>query len=316
MHDLRAKHVKRKNITESWDRFATSVRDLAESEWYHSRSELWRYCKRFPRTIEDYPTKSLGLAFLPPIFYLTFFNAFGFWQVLLGTKTQPWIHLPALENYFLGCNPHQIVSRVTSPYLDVLAAVPYLVHFLLVLLYPPYCFYNRKKLGSLEPTLRVLWCGGIVCSITVMTQLFFPTAPPWFNESAVYDIQGRLLYSAYNEAGFQRIDALIHYELFHEMYSKSPITFGSFPSLHVAFPTVILMNGSWLGWKFGLFHVCLISWAALYSHHHYFIDVVGGLMLTFFTYQVYHHVWNPFRKNKIISRTARLLSEEQGEGLM
>lgn len=29
MHDLRAKHVKRKNITESWDRFATSVRDLA-----------------------------------------------------------------------------------------------------------------------------------------------------------------------------------------------------------------------------------------------------------------------------------------------
>jgi len=298
------KTAKRQKITESWDKFATSVRDLAEAEWYYSKSQLCQYFK-LPDVIYDFPTKVVGLAFIPPIFYLSIFNFFGFWQWFLNVKTEPWIHLPSVERHIFGCNPHQIISRYTSPLLDTMAAIPYLVHFLLVLLYPPYCYLNRKRLGSLEPTLRSMWCGGIVCALSVLTQLFFPTAPPWFNESAVYNAQGMLVSSAFNEAGFQRVDAQYGHLLFHEMYSKSPITFGSFPSLHVAFPTVILMNGSWIDWKFGLFHVCLISWAALYSHHHYLIDVIGGFMLTFFTYQVYHKIWNPFRKYyKTITRDA------------
>ena len=289
------KSVRRQKITESWDKFATSVCDLAEAEWDYSKSQVCQYFK-LPLVIEKYPLKVVGLAFVPAIFYLIFFNFFSFWQRILGVPTKPWIHLPSVEYKIFGCNPHQIFARYTSPLFDAIAALPYLVHFFLVLMYPPYCYLNRKRLGSLEPALRSLWCGGIVCSVSVLTQLFLPTAPPWFNESAVYDAEGKLLYSAFNEAGFQRLDAYYGYYLFHEMYSKSPITYGSFPSLHVAFPTVILMNGSWISWKFGLIHVCLISWAALYSHHHYLVDVIGGILLTFFTYQIYYKVWNPFQR--------------------
>ena len=288
------KDEKRQRITESWDRFASSVCDLAAAEWDHSKSQLCQVL-HIPKYIGDFSAKKVGLAFIPPIFYLTIFNAFSFWQWAFDAKKTPWLHLPSLEQRLIGFNPHEVISRYTCSLLDILAAIPYLVHFLLVLLYPPYCFLKRRSFGSLEPALRSLWCGGIVCSVSVLTQLFFPTAPPWFNESAVYDSDGVLLYSAFNEAGFQRIDTMINFPLFHEMYSKSPITYGSFPSLHVAFPTVILMNGSWISWQFGLFHVCLISWAALYSHHHYFIDVLAGFLLTFFTYQIYHRVWNPFK---------------------
>lgn len=301
-------HVRRKKITESWDNFTASVCDLAEAEWDYSIGKVCHYFK-FPLTIDKYPVKVVGLAFVPAIFYLAFFNFFSFWQWIFGVSTQPWIHLPSLEYKIFGCNPHQIFSRYTNPILDTIAALPYLVHFLLVLMYPPYCYINRKKLGSLEPALRSLWCGGIVCSLSVLTQLFLPTAPPWFNESAVYDAQGKVLHSAFNEAGFQRLDAYYGYFLFHEMYSKSPITYGSFPSLHVAFPTVILMNGSWISWKFGLFHVCLISWAALYSHHHYLIDVIGGILLTFFTYQIYNKVWNPFQHYNEKSRLKSFTSD-------
>ena len=293
MHN-EVKNAKRQKITESWDRFALSVRDLAEAEWYYSKHQLCKYF-RIPKIIDDYPSKVAALALIPPICYLTVFNFFAFWQWFLNVPTKPWLYLPALEQYIFGCNPHQILSRYTSPLLDTIAAIPYLVHFLLVALYPPYCYINRKRLGSLEPALRSLWCGGIVCFLSVLTQLFLPTAPPWYNESAVYDEDGNVISFAFNEAGFQRTDAYFGYLLFHEMYSKSPITFGSFPSLHVAFPTVILFNGSWISWKFGLFHVCLIAWAAMYSHHHYLIDAIGGFLLTFFTYQVYHRIWNPFR---------------------
>jgi len=241
---MRSKYTK---LTRSWDELSNNLHNFAESEWNYNKSALWQYIpSSFPNTIHDYPTKSLALAMIPGIFYITIFNAFSFWQDVLQTKTLPWIHLPELERYFLHCNPHQIVSRVTSPYLDVLAAVPYIVHFLLVILFPPYVYWKGRKVGTLEPLIRVLWCAGIVCCITIITQLLLPTAPPWYNESAMYDVTGTLVAAAYNEAGFQRIDALIGVELFHEMYLKSPITFGSFPSMHVAFPMVILMQGSWL----------------------------------------------------------------------
>jgi len=155
--------------------------------------------------------------------------------------------------------------------------------------------------NTVEPALRAIWLGGMTASIAVTFQFLFPTSPPWFNESAVYSADGTVVGFAFNEAGFQRIDALLGLPLFREIYSNAPVTHGSFPSLHAAFPFVIFMNGSWVshgGWKYGLFHCCWIAWAALYSHHHYLVDIIGGISLAFFLFQFYYKVWNPFTKRK------------------
>ena len=86
------KTAKRQKITESWDRFALSVRDLAEAEWHYSKSKICDYLK-IPDILEDFPREVVGLAFIPPIFYLAFFNFFSFWQWFLSTPTEPWVHL-------------------------------------------------------------------------------------------------------------------------------------------------------------------------------------------------------------------------------
>ena len=299
------KLMNRQKIWESWERFATSVRDVAEAEWSLKKGELFKYVGRMPGTIYigDYPLKTALISCIPATLFMAFFQFFSFWQMLFNrTHTEPFTHLPAIEYFLFGCLPHQIISRWTHPVLDVLAAFPYLAHFILPFGYPVYCYYHRAKLGNtIEPAMRAFWLGGQVAFLAVLFQFTFPCSPPWFNESAVYDADGHLMSYAFNEAGFQRIDALIKQPLFREIYSNAPVTHGSFPSLHAAFPTIIFLNGSWVahgGWKFGLCHVLLISWAALYSHHHYLIDILGGYALSFFLYTFYHKVWNPFAKPK------------------
>ena len=56
-----------------------------------------------------------------------------------------------------------------------------------------------------------------VC-ISVVIQFLSPTAPPWFNDSAVFDEHGNVLSSAPNEAAFQRVDALLGFPCFHNIY--------------------------------------------------------------------------------------------------
>lgn len=298
----RSKIMNRQKILESWERFTTSLRDVAEAEWSQRKGELFRYLRSMPGTIyiEDYPLKTVLISTIPAVLFMTFFQFFSFWQYVFHPSAEPFTHLPAVEYFLFGCLPHQIISRWTHPVLDVLAAFPYLAHFLLPFGYPAYCFYHRKKLGNtIEPAMRGLWLGGLTAFLAVLFQFLVPTSPPWWNESAVYDSEGNIISYAFNEAGFQRVDALIKHPLFREIYANAPVTHGSFPSLHAAFPFVIFLNGAWVchgGWKFGLLHVLWISWAAMYSHHHYLVDILGGMALSLFLFTFYHRVWNPFSK--------------------
>ena len=298
--NVRSNQMNRRRIWESWEKFSSSVRDIAEAEWVYRKNELLRTFGHIPKKVCDYPLKTVMISTIPAICFMTFFNFFSFWKRVLGEPREPYLHLPSIEYAIFGCLPHQVLSRYTHPILDILAAIPYLAHFLLPFGYPAYCYYHRNKFGrTIEPAMRALWLGGTCALISVIFQYLFPTSPPWFNDSAVYDKKGQYLSFAYNEAGFQRIDALIGLPLFHEIYSNAPITHGSFPSLHAAFPVVIFLNGSWVahgGWKFGILHCFWIAWAAMYSHHHYLIDIIAGVTLSIVLFQIYHKIWNPFIK--------------------
>lgn len=313
----RNKSMNRQKILESWERFALSVRDVAEAEWTQRKVELFKRVRTFPGTMfGDYPLKQALIACIPATYFMLIFQFFPFWNRLSGQdKVAPFTGLPAIEHWLFGCLPHEVMSRWTHPVLDCLAAFPYLIHFLLPFYCPAYCFYHRAKLNNtIEPALRCLWIGGSVAGIGVTFHLLFPNSPPWFNETAVYSETGEVISRAFNEAGFQRIDAMIHLPLFREIYGNAPCTHGSFPSLHAAFPFVIFLNGGWVahgGRKFAGFHVLWISWAALYSHHHYLIDILGGQFISFMLFQFYHNVWNPFRKPRRDEKYSPLPLEER-----
>jgi membrane-associated phospholipid phosphatase len=159
-----------------------------------------------------------------------------------------------------------------------------------------YLFANAQRRKQLLP---FIWMAGLVNFLAVLVQFFFPTAPPWFTDSAVYDeVDGRFIRSANNEAGFERLDILFNVKLFHSIYGASPVKFGAMPSLHVAWPAIICVSKPWISLRFAIGHVAWIFWAALYSNHHYGVDAIAGIGLVLVVYFCMTRLYSPFEKRQ------------------
>jgi len=289
------------NVWISWQRFQSTLRIVLESEWEQKKSDAVSYLRQVQEIFEHLSWKLMLLALTPMLSYLSIFKTYPFWKQVLHLPTKPHLFLPVIEHWLFQCLPHQILSRMSNPLFDLLAAVPYLLHFSVPVLFIMYWLTCRRSRG-VNNIYVYLWCAGWVNMIAVIIQFLMPTAPPWFNDSAVFDMDGQLISAAPNEAAFQRIDAAIGRPMFHEIYGQSPLKYGSFPSLHVAWPTVVLLHQPWISNKVGLLHVIWISWAALYSSHHYLVDALGGIMLVMTVKFCMNYIWHPFQTQAVVSK--------------
>lgn len=92
-------------------------------------------------------------------------------------------------------------------------------------------------------------------------------------------------------AALSRVDKLFGIIFYQETYTtQNRIPFGSFPSLHAAWPSLIMfcfpIRGSHLFKVLAVCYVCLIYWAAMYLQHHYVIDLLGGTLYAYLTYRM------------------------------
>lgn len=81
-------------------------------------------------------------------------------------------------------------------------------------------------------------------------------------------------------AGFQNFDRLTGLKIFSMIYSNNPNVFAALPSLHAAYPVLTVLYGSlskklWLHIGFVLFTLS-VWFSAVYSRHHYIVDVLAG----------------------------------------
>lgn len=239
--------------------------------------------------------KGLTIAALPFISFLLLYSNYRVLRDITGLSAvvKPNCNfLPWLEMLVFHCYPHQILSTFSNPIFDFLAAIPYLIHFPLPALFALYKFLNTRSIHGAFP---FLWCAGWVNLVAVLIQFVFPTTPPWFVDSAVWSADGQLMKAGANEAGFHRLDGVLGFPVFHNIYSASPVKYGAFPSLHVAWPAIILVCGPWVSEKFAMGHVAWITWAALYSNHHYGVDAIAGIVLVFLVNFMMRKVWSPFQ---------------------
>lgn len=298
-------------IVDSWNQFARNLKEAAhlyyvekQNEYYCMLQELLTQLRR------KLPLKKVLLASAPFLVYLMVYSNYNRIRYMTGleeTRKPSITFLPWFEYTVFRCYPHRLLSNFASPILDFFAAIPYLVHFPLPFLFSLYLLSGVERQKCILP---YLWCAGWVNLIAVFVQFVFPTAPPWFVDSAVYDHNGKFLQSGNNEAGFARLDALIGHSVFHGIYSKSPLKFGAFPSLHVAWPAIILVNNPWFGKRFAWFHVVWIAWAALYSNHHYGVDALGGILLVFIVNFSMIKIWSPFHPATAFQRMFCITSSE------
>ena len=106
-----------------------------------------------------------------------------------------------------------------------------------------------------------------------------PAAPPWYAMNYGFE---PMLDTPGNVAGLGRFDDLMGCSVFHSIYGRNANVFAAVPSLHAAYMVVALayaVMGRCKRWLIGLFAFIMVGiwWTAVYSGHHYLIDVMLGI---------------------------------------
>lgn len=158
--------------------------------------------------------------------------------------------------------------------LDVFFAVPYAT-FLFVVGAQVIYLYFRDVAAMRRFTLGFL----ALNLLGFVTYHAYPAAPPWYYHAhgCVADLATR----ASEGANLARVDAALGFSYFASFYGRSNDIFGAVPSLHVAYPVLIVLEG----WKsfgrvlrvFSVAFAASMCVAAVYLDHHWIFDVVVGL---------------------------------------
>lgn len=163
------------------------------------------------------------------------------------------------------------------PFADFMAGLFYLCWVPVPLFFALYLFCSGKR-GLF---LRFAWAFLFVNLLGFVGYYVHPAAPPWYmaeyGTEPVFDTLG-------NEAGLCRFDQLMGINFFHDLYSRNANVFAAVPSLHsayclTAFLYALIGRERWyVTWMLGFFSLG-ICWTAVYTSHHYVIDVLLGVFL-------------------------------------
>lgn len=107
-----------------------------------------------------------------------------------------------------------------------------------------------------------------------------PAAPPWYAINYGFDA---VLNTPGNTAGLARFDELTGLSIFQSIYGRNANVFAAVPSLHAAYMVVALVYAlikKCRTWVIILFATIMLGiwWTAVYTSHHYIIDVSLGIL--------------------------------------
>ena len=203
--------------------------------------------------------------------------------------------------------PNDYLKTIANPFLDFITGFTYLLWTPVPFVFGTYLFFKSRSL-----LLRYSICFFLTNVIGVIIYYTFPAAPPWYVDLYGFtenlDIPG-------NAAGLLRFDEMTGTTVFYDIYSKSFNVFGAIPSLHSAYPIVSVYFAKKLGLKTGyilLIIFMVLTWfAAVYSIHHYVIDVVLGIFCAIFAIAFFEKVFLPSKAGNRIRKLTNYLTLNQ-----
>jgi inositol phosphorylceramide synthase catalytic subunit len=161
-----------------------------------------------------------------------------------------------------------------NSFLDVLTGLFYLCWIPVPLAFAAYLFFKDKPL-FLQFSLTFV----LVNFIGFIIYYTYPAAPPWYiqlhGDTFIAGTPG-------NTAGLSRFDHYFGVNIFKSLYEKSSNVFAAMPSLHSSYPLIVVYYGFKKG--VGVFTKAIfvavmvgIWFAAVYTSHHYVLDVLAGI---------------------------------------
>ncbi|WP_210522098.1 phosphatase PAP2 family protein [Hymenobacter terricola] len=162
-----------------------------------------------------------------------------------------------------------------TAWLDVLCGIFYLCWVPIPLAFAGYLFFrNRPLFFAFSLTFLLVNILGFI------VYYLHPAAPPWYVQQ--HGLQFRPLIMG-STAGLARFDKLVGMSIFKGIYAKNANVFAAMPSLHSAYPAIVLFyavkNRSGLFNAFFLVVMLGIWFAAVYTSHHYVLDVLAGIAI-------------------------------------
>lgn len=159
---------------------------------------------------------------------------------------------------------------------DILAGIFYLCWVPVPIAFGFYLFFSRKRKVYLHFSLAFLF----VNLIGFVGYYIHPAAPPWYTFLYGYN---PIIGTPGNTAGLGRFDTWIGLPIFEGIYGRNANVFAAIPSLHASYMVVTL----WYAIRshcrpvvLTLFSIIMVGiWCtAVYSAHHYIIDVILGIL--------------------------------------
>ncbi|MGN6178895.1 MAG: phosphatase PAP2 family protein [Mucilaginibacter sp.] len=186
-----------------------------------------------------------------------------------------------VEKHLFGINvngkiltPNEYWALKGTTFLNVVTGLFYLCWIPVPLSFAAFLFFkNRREFLYFALTFLLVNLIGFVIYYA------FPAAPPWYVQQHGFVFQPLTLGST---GGLSKFDAYFHINLFKSIYSKGSNVFAAMPSLHSAYPVIVLYYGfrNRLGLANIFFAIVVLGiwFTAVYASHHYVLDVLAGII--------------------------------------
>ena len=204
----------------------------------------------------------------------------------------------------LVMTPNEYFKINTNYILDFLGGIFYGNWVSVPIILGIYLFLKNKR-----QMLEFLFAFLILNIFGIITYYLLPTAPPWYVELYGFEFQAN---TPGYEAGLENFDKMFGIHLFHNMYTKmNSQVFAAIPSLHSAFPILVLFYGfKTLKYSnlFFLLHGIGIWFFAVYLRHHYIIDVLLGIIYAALVCLLMSRLVKNEKVNRFLEAYERLIS--------
>ncbi len=203
-------------------------------------------------------------------------------------------------------NEFWALHRAAIP--DFMAGVFYLCWVPLPIIFGLWMYFSGRRAPYLHFALVFL----LVNLIGFALYYVHPAAPPWYVAKQGFEaIPG----TPGDVAGLGAFDRMTGLGIFDALYARNSNVFAAMPSLHsaytfVAFIYAVRYRVPW-GWTLLLGVVTLGIWfTAVYTSHHYILDVLGGIGCSLAGFLLFEYVFMRFACfRRFIEEYKRYISE-------
>lgn len=222
-----------------------------------------------------------------------------YWIIFNYTKAFPnyWVNgvhiadLYATEKSLFGVQmngvtvtPNEYWQANHNTFLDIMTGCFYLCWVPVPLLFGVILFFRKR-----EQFFRFSLTFLLVNLVGFVIYYIYPAAPPWYVQQFGFTFNAA---TPGNTAGLHRFDDHVGAGIFKSLYEHSSNVFAAMPSLHSAYPLIVLYYGikthmKWLNLFFAA--VMLGIWfSAVYTSHHYVLDVLAGIACAVFSIGLFY----------------------------